>query len=423
MKTSRPATTTHDSSLVREERELPVPGPVAIKGGLLLTPLDQFDPGLLVLLGESIEYAGPFCTERIPSGARVVDAAGRMIVPGFIDLHVHGSGGRLFSSARDRGDLRESARTALSTGTTAFLATVGSIGLSSKSDYMRALELLSGEVGSRDGSRARLLGIHLEGPNLSATRPGVSKAWPKEGFGDPLCDMRDLLRAARGTVRIAVVAPELPEARRLTRFLSGAGVIVSVGHTDASYETGLDALAWGATHATHTFNAMRPFHHRDPGIVAATLLSPRVTNEIIGDGVHLHPAAARLVTQIKPPGKVVLVSDGVGLEAADAGSGALPGGVELRVLHDRVTLMDGTLAGGRLPLNMIVRNMVKLSGLTLKSAVELATMNPARELGLENTGVLAPGNRADVTVLEPDFTVFLTCCGGVLHFSDASKEG
>lgn len=396
---------------------------IAIKGGLLLTPSDQFDPGLLVTRGGNIEYAGPFCTDRIPRGVRVVEAAGRMIVPGFIDLHVHGAGGTLFSAARDRGDVREAERAALATGTTAFLATVGSIGLSSKSDYIRALELLSGEVGSGDGSRARLLGIHLEGPNLSGTRPGVSKAWPKEGFGDPLCDMRDLLRAARGTVRMAVVAPELSEAERLIRFLSGAGVIVSVGHTDASYETGLEALAWGATHATHTFNAMRPFHHRDPGIVAATLLSPNVTNEIIGDGVHLHPAAARLVPQIKPPGKVVLVSDGVGLETAETGSRVMLGGVELRVLRDRVTLLDGTLAGGRLPLNMIVRNMVELSGLSLKSAIELATVNPARELGLENTGVLAPGNRADVTVLEPDFTVFLTCCGGVVHFSDARREG
>jgi N-acetylglucosamine-6-phosphate deacetylase len=394
---------------------------VAIKGGLLLTPQERYDPGLLVICGETIDYAGSLCAARVPAGARSIDATGRMIVPGFIDLHVHGAGGRLFAGARDSGDVVRAARALLSSGTTGFLATVGSIGLASKDDYVRALELLSHSVGPGDGSHARLHGIHLEGPRLSM--PGVSKAWPTEGFGDLLEDAKDMLRAAKGTIRIAVTSPELPGAKSLTHLFVGAGAIVSVGHTGASYEEGLSALAWGVTHATHTFNAMSRFHHRAPGLVLATLLSPQVTNEVIGDGVHLHPAVAGLMVRVKPRGKVALVSDGVGLESARAGSRVMLGGTEIKVLDDRVTLLDGTLAGGKLSLNMLVRNMVRMSGVDLEIAVELATSNPARELGLWDVGTLAPGKRADVVVLEPDFSVFLTCCGGMLHFPDGTQGG
>ena len=399
------------------------PSPIAISGGLLLTPLDEFDPGMVVLRGETIEFAGPLSAASIPPGAQVIEACGRMIVPGFIDLHVHGAGGLLFAAVRSSGDLRQAACALLSCGTTAFLATVGSVALSSKGGYLSALDTLSQCAGPGDGSGASLLGIHLEGPYLSGSMPGVSKAWPKQGFGDPLQDVRDLLRASRGTVRIAVVAPELPGAENLTRMLANAGIIVSLGHSGASYETSVRALDWGMTHATHTFNAMRPFHHRDPGPALATLLSPQVTNEIIGDGVHLHPAVARLVTRVKPTGKVVLVTDGVGLEATAAGSCVTVAGVELWVENDRVTLPDGTLAGGRLPLNMHVKNMVEQAGLSLKRAVQLATLNPSRELGLGKIGLLAPGNRADVVVLNPDFSVHLSCSGGKVHFPSPGKEG
>ncbi len=397
-------------------------GTIAISGGRLVTPLDESSPGLVVVRGATIQYAGPFSTEHIPPGAGMIEAGDRIIVPGLIDLHVHGAGGILFGSARSAADVRAAERYLLSSGTTAFLATIGSMALSSKSGYTNALDILSQCAGPGDGTGASLLGVHLEGPYLSSSMPGVSKAWPKEGFGDPLQDAKDLLEASRGTVRIAVVAPEIPEAEALVRMFAGAGIIVSLGHSAASYETSVRAIAWGITHATHTFNAMRAFHHRDPGPAAATLLSPGVTNEIIGDGVHLHPAAARLVTEIKPRDKVVLVTDGTGLETAPPGSRATVAGVELLVEDDRVTLDDGTLAGGRLPLNLHLRKMVVEAGCSLKRAVELATLNPSRELGLEEIGCLAPGKRADIVVLDPDFGVYLTCCGGRIQFASQVRS-
>jgi len=393
------------------------PGLIAISGGHLVTPLDEFSPGLVVLRGETIEYAGPFSTACIPPGAGVIETGGRMIVPGFIDLHVHGAGGLLFAAARSAADIGAAARCLLSSGTTAFLATIGSMALSTKSGYAGALDILSRCTGPGDGGGASLLGVYLEGPYLSESMPGVSKAWPKEGFGDPLRDARDLLEASRGTIRIAVVAPEVPEAEALVRMFARAGIIVSLGHSGASYETSIQAIGWGITHATHTFNAMRPFHHRDPGPAAATLLSPHVTNEVIGDGIHLHPAVARLVTEIKPHDKVVLVTDGIGLETAAPGSRVTVAGVELLVADDCATLVDGTLAGGRLPLNMHVRRMVEHAGLSLKRAVELATLNPSRELGLREIGCLAPGKRADIVVLNPDFSIYLACCGGKIQFA------
>lgn len=327
---------------------------------------------------------------------------GRTIVPGFVDLHVHGGAGRRF----EEGD-REGAEQAVSLhrghGTTSQLASI-STGPSER--MLAATASLAGLV-----EEGLLVGIHLEGPFLSHVRCGA-----QDPAGLRLPDpglLAELLESGRGTVRMVTVAPELPGALALVEAIAAAGAVPAVGHTDATYEVARAAIERGARVATHLFNGMRPLHHREPGVIAAALEDERVVVELINDGHHLADATARIAQRLAGPRRCALVTDAIA--AAGVGDGLYQlGERQVRVEGGRAMLADGSsLAGSALTMDRALRRAVQRVGMSLVDAVLAASTVPAGVLGLgHDRGSLAPGMRADLVVLDGALEVVGTMVGG-----------
>lgn len=327
---------------------------------------------------------------------RPIDLSGdemRWVCPGSIDLQINGASGVDIGSSPDRID--ELAVRLPAEGTTAFLPTVITC---SEQRRARALDEASrwhtGDH-TRDHAGAVPLGLHLEGPVLSAARRG---AHPAEHLGHAATGASENWTTERG-VSMVTIAPELPGALELIAELAAAGVVVALGHTDASadeFQAGLDA---GATHVTHLFNAMRPFGHRDPGPIGVTLADDTVTAGLICDLVHVDPVAIRMAWRALGPDRITLVTDAV----ATRGSGSFPDGIRTA---------EGVLAGSALTLDVAVQNLVAVTGAAVPDAVRTVTSTPARVLGLTDRGVLEAGARADVTVLDHELRVIAAYVGG-----------
>ena len=245
--------------------------------------------------------------------------------------------------------------------------------------------------------RAEILGIHFEGPFISAARRGVH---PLKWIVPPSIPLlRDILAAAQGTGRILTLAPELPGALDLVHAARDAGLIASLGHTDATYAQAMAAINLGARHATHVFNAMRPFAHRETGVLGAALTSPRVACELIADGVHVDPAAIRLLLAAKGTGGIILVSDATSATGMPDGRYSL-GSFEVNVVGGISRDSAGKLAGSTLTLDRALRHMHAL-GVPLPEVLAMLTANPARALGLGGRkGALVPGADADLVFLD-----------------------
>ncbi|WP_210438632.1 N-acetylglucosamine-6-phosphate deacetylase [Nocardioides xinjiangensis] len=357
-----------------------------VSAAQVVTPARILAPGWLHLRGERIVEVG----EGAPPRASDVDLGDVTVSPGFIDLHVHGGGGASFDSGK--ADAAEVvADTHLRHGTTSMAA---SLVTDTPARMAAALRELAPLVD--DG---RLAGIHLEGPWLSPQRSGAhqpgSLADPEPGA------IESLLAAGDGAVRMVTLAPELPGGVDAVRRLEAAGVVVAVGHTDATYAETRAALDAGARLGTHLFNAMRPLHHRDPGPVGALLDAP-VDVELIADGVHLHPAVLRTVFAAKP-GRCILVTDAMAAAGAPDGDYRLgPMAIEVREGVARLASEGGTgaIAGSTLTMDAAVRFAVRTAGLPLLDVVHAASTAPAAAWGLADVGALEAGRRADLVVLD-----------------------
>jgi N-acetylglucosamine-6-phosphate deacetylase len=279
---------------------------------------------------------------------------------------------------------------------------------------LAALERLGrsiGDASERTGkTRARPIGIHLEGPFISTAKCGVH---PVADITAPTLAFFDQLwNASHGSVRVITIAPELPGAEEVIRKASKRGVCVSLGHSNALAAETQAAIVAGAAHVTHTFNAMRPLDHREPGILGVALSDPRLTADIIADGVHLTPEILRLFLACKKEEGAVLISDGI--SATGMGDGKFMLGtieVEVRGMECRA---GGKLAGSVLTLDRAVRNVMQFAQWKLERAVRLATLNPACALGIaDRKGSLATGKDADIVVLTPRGEVITTIVGGV----------
>jgi N-acetylglucosamine-6-phosphate deacetylase len=361
-------------------------------------------------LGAMIRLRG----ERIvtPSGTvpgEVVVADGRIVevhpaprgdpgwlVPGYVDLHVHGGGGAQCNTA-DPDEIAAVARFHATHGTTALLATTVAAPIDELEAALRAI------------AATGVLGAHLEGPFISRRRPG---AMDPETFVDP--DPRVLERLlAFGGVRLMTLAPELPGALELIGLLVQAGVVASLGHSDATYVEAGAAVGAGARAATHLFNAMRPLHHREPGVAGAALDLPELSCELICDGVHADPAALRLAYRAKGLAGIRLATDAT--EAAGMPDGEYRLGRAAVMVRAGIARTAGgaALAGSTLTMDAAVRNAVRFLGLTVEEAVALASTNPARLLGLgDRKGAIAPGMDADLVVLDDALNVRATMIGG-----------
>jgi N-acetylglucosamine-6-phosphate deacetylase len=329
-----------------------------------------------------------------------------IVSPGLIDLQVNGGFG--LEVGGDAQALRALAARLPSTGVTTFLPTAVSLGAA---DY-RAVG--GAFVDARGAPGARMPGLHLEGPLLSPARAGAHDAAAiREGGATLAVVLRDLLEA--GALRLVTLAPERPGGLALIARLRAAGVTVSIGHTDATFEQAVAAIDAGATLATHLYNAMSPLRHRAPGAVGAALADDRLTVMLIADGVHVHPAALNVALRSKGPERVVLVTDAIAAAGAPPGRYALAGA---EVVSDGQTarLADGTLAGSTLTLDRAVRMMAGLAGARLEDALAMASSVPAAAVGLTDVGRIAVGQAADLTLWSAAMEVTATLVGGVVAY-------
>ncbi len=380
--------------------------PLVIYADRAFTPLEEIADAVVVVDSGIITAVGPRRHVSAPVGARVVRAEGRTLAPGFVDVHIHGAGGHDVMEG-DAAALEAAAATVARYGTTSLAATTVT---ASEDRTCRALEQIAQfiEAGSAEAGRskqrpyAEYLGIHLEGPFISPAQRGVH---PAEWIAPPSADaLRRYAQAARGHAKLLTLAPELPGALEVVDTARQAGMRVGLGHTDATYAQARAAIERGASHAAHVFNAMRPFSHRETGVLGAVLTSPEVGAEVIADGVHVDDAALRLLVAAKGAAGTVLVSDGTAATGMPDGKYRL-GPFEVTVTGGVCRNAEGRLAGSTLTLDRALRHMVGL-GVPLGDALRMCTVNPARALGLHSRkGVLAPGADADFVLFNRELQV------------------
>jgi N-acetylglucosamine-6-phosphate deacetylase len=364
--------------------------------------------GCLVIEGDRIAgvHVG-VC--QIPHRARTVDGGRRLLAPGLIDIHVHGGGGFDLMSD-DPEQIRSYARWVAQRGVTSFLVSTSG---RNHADIVRRLRAIAPAIGAAPGG-ARALGFHLEGPYINPVRKG---AFPPQWLRTPSADeYRELFEASGGNVRQVTLAPELPGADALIDAVVASGAVAAIGHTDATYEQAMRAIERGCTHATHAFNAMRPFGHRDPGVLGA-IMESAITAELIGDGAHVDYAAARVLLRTKGARNIALITDGMPLAGTPDGDGEWEGQA-IRVDGGKaVRTSDNTIIGGVITLDQTMRNAVAHLGAPLHDAIGMASAVPARALRLEGQlGSLEAGAAADFVLLDDALNVAETWVAGTRVF-------
>jgi N-acetylglucosamine-6-phosphate deacetylase len=381
------------------------PDEVLLAADAVFTPHERLAPGWVHVRGDRIAAAGAGAPPSPPGAPVVRLPAGACVAPGFIDLHVHGGGGAQVGP--DPEAILAAARFHAGHGTTGLLATTVPAPEATLAETVRAVAAAA-RRGTTDA--ARVLGCHLEGPFVSPVRPGALDVRHLRA-PDP-GELARLLDAGGGSVQMIAVAPELPGALDLIASAADEGVLVALGHTDATYAQALAGVDCGARVATHLFNAMRPLHHRDPGVIGAALSTPRLTAELIADGVHVHPAVIRLVHAAKGPERVALITDATQAAGLPDGEYAL-GDQPIAVTGGEARTAAGALAGSTLTMDRAVRVCVQQAGIPLGDALAMAAATPARLLGLgEVAGRIAPDADADLVVLDEALEAVGTMVGG-----------
>jgi N-acetylglucosamine-6-phosphate deacetylase len=382
----------------------------AIYASRILTPQEELADSVILTEGGRITAIGHRDEVKIPSGAIDYVAAGMTVVPGFVDVHIHGAGGHdVMEATPDALDCITS--TVARYGTTSILATTVTASvdetcrsLDGIAKYIRAHEKFEDAEQDKGGLVAEILGIHLEGPFISRARRGVH---PPDTIARPSVEILDKFRAAAdGLIRIITIAPEIPGALDLIHYAVANGIVAAIGHTDANFEQTQAAIQAGARHSVHFYNAMRPFSHRDPGVIGAILTEPDVTAEVIADGTHVAGPAIQVLLGTKGFDTVLLASDGTAATGMPDGKFRL-GNFEVTVKDGVCRNSEGKLAGSTLTLDRALRYIVAL-GVPLVDAVRMATILPARRLGLAGKkGIIAVGvgTDADLVVLTADLRV------------------
>ena len=385
--------------------------PLVIYADRAFTPLNEILNPAIVVEDGRIAAFGPREAFTAPANARVMDATGKTVAPGFVDVHIHGAGGHDVMEASG-GALDAVAQTIARYGTTSFIPTTVT---ASTDATCRALSGLAPHLAARENTppsrpAAQPLGFHLEGPFISPVRRGVH---PPEHLAAPsVATFEKFLEAAAGRVRILTLAPQLPGALELIGVARRHGVQVGMGHTDATFAQTQSAIAAGARHAVHVYNAMRPFSHRETGVIGAVLTSDEVGAELIADGVHVDDPAIRVLLAAKGAERTLLVSDGTAATGMPDGKYQL-GPFEVTVSGGVCRNVEGKLAGSTLTLDRALRHMVAL-GVALGDALRMLTLNPAQFLGVEKQkGVIAPGADADLLLLDAQLNVTQVFTRGV----------
>jgi len=380
-----------------------------IRGGMVVTPLDVFAEADVLCEDGKIVRVGPgiACGEK----CETIDAAGLIVAPGFVDIHVHGSAGHdTMDGTREA--IAGMAQFFATRGVTSFCATTLTMGRRKIMQAVRAVEACM-----KDPVRgAQPLGVHLEGPYIDKNKKG---AQPKRHVRSATAaEYQEFF--SLGNIRMISLAPEIEENKELIGFARRQGAAVAVGHSSASYEQMAEAVKLGVNQSTHTFNQMEGIHHRKPGTVGAALLLDEIYAQFIADGIHLHPAIVDMIVRLKTPKKAVLITDAI------RGAGMPDGDYELG--GQAIIVKDGavylkpkpgkedkppTLAGSCLTMDVGVRNLVAFAGVCACEAIEMATLTPARSIGVsDRKGSLERGKDADVVLLDEDLNVVSTLVMG-----------
>lgn len=377
---------------------------ILITNATIYTPFQEIQNGSLHIKdGKIVSVWEGSASGNCSTEALVFDASGLIVAPGFIDIHVHGGGGHEIMDASLEG-LEEIAKVHASGGTTSML---GSTWAAPYEHLVEAGHALSSVM--RAGTKgARFLGMHVEGPYISIAKRGAQNI---EYIRFP--DFEEFVRvcnASSGNVRRITLAPELTGALEFVEKAVKMGIEVSIGHTCATYEDVMQAICAGATSITHLFNGMKSMHHREPGAIGAALVSD-LKVEVIADGIHLHPGILRLLARAKAS-EIILITDAIRATCMPDGEYD-GGGQRISVRGGIARLSEGNLAGSTLTMNRAIKNMVLLSGVDIMHALQMATINPAVLLRMQDCiGSLEPGKLADVVVMDKEYNVRLTIVEG-----------
>lgn len=375
---------------------------LCISGATLLTPATRVEDGVVLIESGRIAAAGRRDQVELPEYVETIDGTGLALAPGFIDLQINGAFGNDFT--HDPGSIWEVAEKLPRFGVTAFLPTI----VSSPAEYVRDAQAVLRD-GRPDGfAGAQPLGLHLEGPFINPAKKGAhNEAYIRPPDFDEITDW-----SPSSGVRLVTLAPELPEANWFVETLDDRGIVVSAGHSLASYEVAKGCIGSGIRYATHLFNAMPPLHHREPGLAGAVLADERVTIGLIADGVHVHPSLVKAVWQVAGDNRLNLVTDAMAGMGMPPGSYRL-GDLQVTVSEDNCRMDDGTLAGCVVPLDACLRNLMAYTGCDPGGALRTVTSTPAALLGLgKSKGMIAAGHDADLVLLDEDFQVVATIAEG-----------
>jgi len=381
-----------------------------LKNGLVLDENFQFKRlDISIKEGRIHEIATEIRPDKERRAADVLDLVGFVVVPGLVDIHVHGAGGEDYSNA-DMEGIEKIARQLARSGVTSFLAASLSLPHESLDQLYRVTERYIGIQKFQKGA-ASLLGIYMEGPYFSVNNKGSQD---EACLRLPDYEEYEKLQILSGNnIKIVSVAPELPGAvdfiEKATKATAGATPVLSIGHSACSYDEAREAFAAGAGHITHLYNGMLPFHHRKPGIPGAFFDDQNATAELICDGLHVHPAAIRMAFRLVKQDRIILISDGLSPMGCrqDLGSAAdfKFGRKKVYVKNGIATLEDGTPAGSVTGLLSCVRKAIEF-GIEKESAIKAATINPARRIGMDKEiGSIAVGKRADLLILDRDLNL------------------
>ncbi|PKR77964.1 N-acetylglucosamine-6-phosphate deacetylase [Halalkalibacillus sediminis] len=339
----------------------------------------------------------------------MVDGNGLRLIPGFIDGHIHGAVGCDVMDATDE-SLRKMAQALPSEGTTSFVATTIT---SPHAEIAAAIEQVAAFHGEK--GEAEVLGLHVEGPFINEEKAG---AQPKSEIYSPnLALMQNWNSRAAGKIKTVTYAPELDSEGEFLGWLQENGVIGSAGHTDATFRDIEKAVGQGLTQVTHLCNAMNGVHHRDVGAVGAAMLLDEIKSELIADRIHVSDQMLQLLFRTIGPDRLMLITDAMRAKGMPDGEYTL-GGQAVSVKEGQATLEDGTLAGSVLRMDEAARNMMDVTDATIRDIIQMASVNPAKQLGIfDRKGSIEVGKDADLVIIDENFQIQQTYCKGQLGYS------
>ena len=386
---------------------------LAFKNGRIVTPFKEIPKGTILVEGQKIVAFGPNDIIKIPPLAKIFDISNKIICPGFIDIHVHGAGGKDFSDASPE-SIKKIISFHINHGTALFLPTILSLPTPLLAKTLDQLP----KAWAKTDFLSSFLGIHLEGPFLNPSQRGVHKL---QHLCKPSIEtMQAFLEHSANTIKMVTLAPELPHCAELIQWLSNQNIVASLGHSDASYLQTKKAFRKGLHHITHIFNTMKGLHHREPGALGATLNNNRISTDIIVDGYHVHPAAVQLLWRQKGVENIILITDASPVCGLSKGNYTF---WNTQIQFDgkkALTRESKNLAGSVVTLDRAVKNFKRITKCSIAEAIQLITFNPAALLNLQNRkGQIRRGHDADLVIMDEDFSISMVVINGtIMHTQD-----